>query len=214
MSPQNTPQPSGNTLLTIALIIIIILSISVVAYTTFTTPDEEDTLNNLQQTESPNTKEAPPVLTLRYQNDSITYTQTQIDSLSTIRGYGGYRTSFPGIKGQGNYTGIPIIDLIQPLTQNLTSYTITVYAEDGYTTNYTYEEIQGNISLYDASTPSNPDPIAAGGVTMILASQFEDQPFDLEKDGRFKIAIVNGYDTVTSSTYWAKFVTTIEIHTE
>jgi hypothetical protein len=215
MPLKNKQTSSRNTLLTIALIIIIILSIIIVVYTTFTTPTNEDTHDNIdQQTETPPTKEAPPVLTIRHQDDAIVYTQAQLKNMPSIRGYGGYRTSFPIIKGQGNYTGIPITYLLKPMTQNLTTYIITIYAEDGYTTNYTYEEIQGNILLYDWTNASNAEPIAIGGVTMILAYQFEDQPLDVEIDGRFKIAFINGTDTVTSSKYWAKFVTEIEIYTE
>jgi len=72
----------------------------------------------------------------------------------------------------------------------------------------------GNVSIYDASNASNAEPVSTGGVTMLLAYEFEDSTFNLQKEGRFKVAYVDGIDAITSSHYWAKFVVEIQINTE
>lgn len=213
MPQKNTPQKTDIKLLSAALAIIIIISVIIVAYTTFTSPNNEDTPSDYIDDSFQKIEEVT-VLTLRYQDTTLEYALSDLHSMKTTTGYGGYRTSFPSITGQGNYTGIAFTDLLKPLTQNLTFYTITVYSEDGYITNYTYDEIMGNVSIYDASNASITEPVSTGGVTMLLAYEFEDLALDVQNDGRFKIAYVDGTDAITSSQYWAKFVEEIQINAE
>ena len=213
MPQKNTTQKTDIKILSAALAIIIIISIIIVAYTTFTSPTNEDTPSE-HIDDSFQKIEEVTVLTLRYQDTTLEYALSDLHSMKTTTGYGGYRTSFPSITGQGNYTGIAFTGLLKPLTQNLTFYTITVYSEDGYISNYTYDEIMGNISIYDASNASITEPVSTGGVTMLLAYEFEDSALDVQNDGRFKIAYVDGIDAITSSQYWARFVVEIQINTE
>jgi hypothetical protein len=214
--PTKKPEQKTNTrIITIALAVVIILSIVVVAYTTFTQPtSEDDNTSDDQQNNSSHTKEAPTVLTLSNHDTIIEYTQADINNLETTTGFGGYRTSFPTIQGVGNYTGVAITNLLKPLIQDLTNFSIAVIADDGYISNYSYSEIMGNVSLYNITNASNEEPVSTGGVTMLLAYQFEGQSLDIEKEGRFKIAYVNTTDAITSSRYWTKFVVEIQINPE
>ncbi len=213
--PTKKPEKKSNsTLITTALIIVIIIALAAFAYTTFTPPGENTDDTQDQQNGPSHTKEPPTALTLTNQDTTYTYTKTDITTMPATTGYGGYRTSFPSIKGQGNYTGIPIVELLEPLTQNLTTYSITVIAEDGYISNYSYDEIMGNVSLYDSTNASNEEPISTGGVTLLLAYKYEGQPLDEETDGTFKIVYIDGTNAITSSRYWAKFVVEIQINNE
>ena len=214
MPTKKPEQKSNSPLITTALIIVIIIAIAAVAYTTFIPPGENTDNTQDQQNQQPHTKEPPTALTLTNQDTSYKYTKTDITTMPATTGYGGYRTSLPSIKGQGNYTGIAITDLLEPLTQNLTTYSITVIAEDGYISNYSYQEIMGNVSLYDPTNASNEEPVSTGDVTLLLAYEYEGQPLDEETEGTFKIVYIDGTNTITSSRYWAKFVVEIQINSE
>ncbi|MBU0497905.1 MAG: hypothetical protein KKC68_03290 [Candidatus Thermoplasmatota archaeon] len=207
-----TQKNSNNKLLTILLAVVIIFSIAVLAYTSLAPPTENET-NNTAPSDSNGTdaSKEPIILTITYGEDSQKFTLTQLKNMEYYTGYGGYRTSFPAIKGQGNYTGIPITSLLIPYVETLDSYKITVIAEDDYRSNYTYDEIMGNVSVYDATNASNENPIATGGVTLLLVYTFEGNPLNISQDGHLKIAYVNGPETITSSKYWAKYVTEIHI---
>jgi hypothetical protein len=215
MMPTKKPAKKSNfSIITAALVIVIIIAVAAVAYTTFTPPGENTDDTQDQQNGQPHTKEPPTALTLTYQDTTLKYTKTDITTMTATTGYGGYRTSFPSIKGLGNYTGIALTDLLKPLTQNLTSYSITVIAEDGYISNYSYNEIMGNVSLYDPTNASNEEPISTGGVTLLLAYEYEGQPLDEQTEGTFKIVYIDGYNAITSSRYWARFVDEIQIISE
>jgi hypothetical protein len=200
-------------LISAALIIVILLSVIIFAYTTFTQPttNNGETSNDNQNNDTPHSREEPTILTLFTTDTIIEYTQTEIMEIPSITGRGGFRTSFPSIIGVGNYTGIAMNELLEPLTYNISRYSISVIASDGYISNYTYEEINGNVSIYDATNASNEEPLTSGGVEMILAYEYEGQPLDALQDGRFKIAYISESGSITASKYWAKFVVEIQI---
>ena len=200
-------------ILTIALAIIIIASLGVVLYTTFVPPPntEDITDSNPDQSSDSDMQKEPIVLTITADNITQQYTMTQVQNMESYTGFGGFRTSHGFIKSQGNYTGIKIPTLIEDIIDSSSFSQITVIATDGYSINYTYEEVYGNVSVFDASNASNEDPIGEGGVHMLLAYEFEGKPLNITTDGQLKIAYVNGSDAITSSKYWAKFVAEIQI---
>jgi hypothetical protein len=211
-----------NKILTIFLAIIICIAAVVLLYvnlpkdeTTDDTTDDDITNGdtNGNQTEEP--EEPVTVLTIIYGDEQTNYTLEELESMETITGYGGYRTSDPMIKDQGTYTGVLITELVELTAGSITNYSLFVVSnEDGVIQNqtYNYTTIQGNINIYNSTNASDDTPIDTGGVTMIICYEKDGEYLDEDIDGKIKIAFVNqDEEKITASGLWWKFVVSIEI---
>lgn len=191
--------------ITILLAIIIVVAIGVVIYTNLPDADEKDN--------QPTNGSDSFLLTVSYNGEETSYTLDELKEFDTMTGYGGYRTNFPSIKGQGTYTGVVVTSLVEDIAGDITNYSLKVVAnENGIIENqtYNYSVIKGNVNIYNASNTS--EIIETGGVTMILCYQADGQSLNASKDGTIKVAFVNNEEEkITSAFLWWKFVESIEI---
>jgi len=218
----------SNKLITAVLGLIIIIAAVVILYVNL--PEENDDKDSddgadeeQDDEEQDDTEEEEPedqtedevYLTVVYENKEINYTLEELESLETITGFGGYRTSKPAIRGQGNYTGVPITTLIDLSASDISNYSLRVYSdEEGEIDNitYTYEMAQGEVDIYNSSNASDETPIQKGGVTMIVCYKNEGEYLDEDDDGKLKIAFISeDEELITYSMLWWKFVYKIEI---
>jgi len=192
--------------ITIILAVIIIIAIGVVILTNL--PEKTNNEKN-DSTEKPETS----YLSVLYKGEEKEYILTELTKLESLTGYGGYRTNFPSIKGQGTYTGVVITSLVEEIAGSINNYSIKVVAnERGVIENqtYNYSIIQGTVDIYNASNAS--EVIDTGGVTMILCYQVEGELLNQSKDGKFKIAFINiEEEKITPANLWWKYVESIEI---
>jgi hypothetical protein len=192
--------------ITIILAVVIIIAVGVIIYTNL--PEETNNEND-------DLKETPdiPILIVLYDGEEKEYTLQQLTELDTMSGYGGYRTSYPSIKGQGTYTGVLVTSLVEDIAGPINNYSIKVVAnEEGEIENqtYNYTTINGNVDIYNASNAS--EIIDIGGVNMILCYQVDGKPLNSSKDSNIKIAFINpSEEKITPAFLWWKFVESIEI---
>lgn len=206
-----------NKILTIFLVVILCIAAVVLLYVNLPKDDNiDDTTNgntDNNQTEEP--EEPVTVLTIVYGDEQTEYTLEELESMETITGYGGYRTSYPMIKGQGTYTGVPVTKLVELTAGSITNYSLFVISnEKGDIQNqtYNYTTIQGNINIYNSTNASDDTPIETGGVTMIVCYEKDGEYLDEDSDGKIKIAFVNeDEEKITASGLWWKFVVSIGI---
>jgi hypothetical protein len=136
--------------------------------------------------------------------------ETYIGSLTSYRAYGGFKTSFPSLKGLGYYTGVPINTLCDLVGGIHYGQTLQVTASDDYTINFTYEQVNGDFVTYDNVTgdqvPHNQS------LTTILAYYFNDT--NLTSGGPLRFAIVGPEGLCTDSAYWVQHVVKMEIFDE
>jgi PKD repeat protein len=144
------------------------------------------------------------ILTLTYNGDQKTYTLEDVENMVSITGYGGRINKVGSIEGPFEYKGVPIAVLADEFSLIPTSYTLTTVSTDGYIYNYTEDEIQGNIQVYD--TEGNEQGI--GGVTMILA--YEEDGIQDFPGGPLRIAYVADDEQLTDAFRWSKYVTEID----
>lgn len=188
----------SNIILTFALAVVIIIAVIVIIYVNL--PQQEDT------PPSPSTSEV--LLTFIYGEQHINYTLEDLQNMETYTGYGGYKTRYPSIKGPYEYTGVNVTTLLSKIDNLPINYTLQVTASDGWVTNYSIDEIYGNVTVYNASGNES----GIGGVTMLLAfAENGDLNFS---DGPLRIAFVNDDEPYTDSFLWSKYVVTLEIIAE
>lgn len=210
----------NNKIITILLAIIITFAAIAILYVSL--PQDEDE-SNKNTNYIPLESEEDVIFTVSYLKKAQTglntvvgpYTLYGLENLSSITGYGGYRTSFPAIKGQGTYTGIPVTTLVEQTGEQFTNYTVIVNSnEDGEKNSktYSYDMVQGNLSIYNSTNASDETPISTGGVTMILCYQKDGEYLEESKDGKLKIAFVNEEEElITTAGLWWKYIVSIEI---
>ena len=145
-----------------------------------------------------------PILTVSYGNENYTYTLSQLEKIDDFSGRGGYKTSHDSIKGVGDYTGVRMTKLLDEIGVT-GDYKIQAVASDNYSVNYTIDEINGNVTIYDATG----NETGTGGVTMILAyAENGNYNFD---GGPLRIVYVDGQGDITSSKLWEKQVAEIKV---
>jgi hypothetical protein len=207
----------SNKIITIVLAVIITLAAITVIYISLpqNKENEKTTDENNEQQDGNNQTEESAILTVIYGDEQTNYTLEELEALDSYTGMGGYRTSKPSIKGQGNYTGVPVTTLIGLAAGDIENYSIIVTSDDGEiieNTTYNYSFVRGNVDFYNSSDSSNATPIGNGGLTMVLAYKYEGNHLDESEDGKLKIVFLNeNEELITSSGIWWKYVISIEI---
>ena len=172
-----------NKYITISFVVVLILAFVVLLYITLP----------LEQDKTPPPQKSEVLLTFTYGDQHIQYTLEDLQSMDTYTGHGGYKTRYPSIKGPFEYTGVNITTLLERINTPLVNYTLQVTAHDGWVTNYSLDEIYGNVSIYNASG----NQTGVGGVTMLLA--FVENGVYNFSDGPLRIAFVNDNEPYTDS---------------
>ena len=198
----------NNKIITITLAIIICLATITLIYVNLS--------ENVDNTNNGNTSnEIENVLTVVYADIQDFYNFEDIENLDSITGYGGYRTSYPSIKGQGTYTGVPIEFFVESIAGKIENYSLIVHSDDGVlieNKTYNYSIIQGNLNIYNSTNASDSTPVGTGGVKMIICYKANNEYLDESKDGKIKIAFINeNNELITASNLWWKYVFSIEI---
>jgi PKD repeat protein len=143
-----------------------------------------------------------------YDGSTVVLSETDIGNLASYRAFGGYRTSYPSLKGLGNYTGVPINTFCEMIGGIGSGYSLHIIASDGYLTKMTYEQVNGDFITYDNVTGLQVQHNDT--LTPILAYHCND--LNLTSGGPLRVAIVGPEGLCTDSTFWAKSVVRLEIH--
>jgi hypothetical protein len=173
-------------------------------------------VNLPKQTAPPggSTQPGTTILTVTYNGHQTNYTMKQLELLESFTGEGGYRTSYPAIKGQGNYTGVRIKTLISTLSGVPNNYSIIVFSSDGKNQSFNFSTIMGYVPTYNPDNASDAQPIGYGGLTMTLAYKYEGEFLNESKDGNLKIVFLDDQGSITSSVLWWKYVDAIQVISE
>ncbi len=200
--------PSGekNNLMTIALAIVIIIALVALVYTYMPTEDnkEDDTTADVEN----NTV----LLTINFRDQQNTYTLSELEQFDSYTGDSKIlkQGALPEviINGPTRYTGVKMTTILSEMQNLPDTYNITVTASDGWQSQYTYQQIQGNVTAYDENTG---DTIGNSQVNMVLAYKQENEYLTNETDGPLKLVFLEN-DTITSSRMISKYVTSITIN--
>ena len=143
------------------------------------------------------------ILTLTYRDEHRYYTLDDLLAFDSITGNGGRLKVTGDVIPPWEYTGVIISTLAQEFSDIPSEYCMQAIADDGYIVNYTFDEIQGEVMVYD----NDGNEIGIGGVYMILATKENGQT---GYDGSLRIAFINQDEPITFSALWAKYVVEIK----
>jgi hypothetical protein len=194
-------------LITAGLIIIVAIAVITILYVNLS---QENKKSENRSDITNGEVDTTTVLSLMYNDKMINFTQSDLEDLERYKGSGRYiKTGWlPTVKIDGpyNFTGIRITMLINQFGNPPENYNIIVESSDGLTSEYTYDETQGTVSIYNETG----NITGTDGVTMIIAYKQDDEYLTYETDGPLRVAFVNN-GKITSSRLWAKWVVSIEI---
>lgn len=187
----------------IAVIAIAVLVVGVVSWQVFpfsAKPQKSTSLVNL-----------PPInLTIVGLNGTnLVLNEKDIGNLTSFESKGGFKTSIGSLQEIGNYTGVPISELLAPVGGMNSDCSLNVSASDGYSMVYTYSQVQGeNFTSY---SPATGDEVKANqSFTMILA-YYQNGANLTSDEGPLRLAIVGLQGLLTDGHFWIKWVTKLEI---
>jgi hypothetical protein len=150
-------------------------------------------------------EESEPILAVVYENVTWEYTVGDLEALDAYTGTGGMSTK-SGIKGPNNFTGVRFTLLFEDIgVANVTTVEAKVIAADGYNKTFSSDIFLGNVTVYDATGNET-----SGNVTLVIAYEQDDAAL-MADDGPLQLAYVSAQPLFTSSSYWVKQVTTIEV---
>ena len=194
-------------LITIILAIIILIAIIALVYINL---PKDETKEEDKTEDDDIIPVGEEILSIIYESQQINFTLLDLEDLDAYSGSGSFIKTkvLPEviINGPYNFTGVKFSTLISQIDNLPDNYNITVTASDGWTSEFTMYQTNGEIDLYNETG----DILEEGNVTMILA-YIEDSEYITDEDvGPLRVAFV-GEDVITESNLWSKMVESIEI---
>lgn len=195
-----TEGESKNKIITVGLVIVIFFAIAVLVYVNLPEQENED-----QETE------LRGYVNVIYDDQSYNFSLNDLIKMDLIEGTGNYIKLgwLPEIviDGPFNYSGVDMTTILGKIEDLPDQYNITVTASDGRESIYSYEEIIGNVDIYNKTG----NITGNGGVKMILAFKHDGEYIEDPEEGPLRIAFVDD-GSITSSRLWTKLVVSIEIN--
>jgi hypothetical protein len=136
----------------------------------------------------------------------VVLNSTDIASLPSIRGLGGFRPSIVD-----NYTGVPLTNLCNLVGGIGNDSVVRITGSDNYSQTFSYDQIvNGNLTTYDPTTGNivpHSEPL-----TLIIAYYKDDA--NLTNQGPLMVAIIGPEGLGTAGKLWVYYVTEIQILNE
>jgi len=135
------------------------------------------------------------------------YTMADLKAMDATEGYGGWKNKLGNITGPKLYKGVALKDLMALVGVGTTA---TVIATDGYTLEFTADELEGNVKVYDKETGEEIADYAAD-VTLILAYSVDGKALS-SNDGALRVALVSeAADQITDSKKWVGQIMGVDV---
>lgn len=152
----------------------------------------------------------PSTTTLTLTADSYTITKTadEILTMPSVTGIGATIKSGT-VSNLGTYTGVSMIYLCEQVGTLSSSSTVHVIATDGYTQDYTYDEVYNNaLATFNVTTGV---AIPNEGTTMIVAYSYNGGELTSSQGGPLRVLLVSDDGVAMTAKISAKYVASITI---
>ena len=131
----------------------------------------------------------------------------QLGALKSTTANGGY--SGEGKTYVGNFTGVPVLTLLNEVGGISSSNNVTFIGSDGYQVTFTYQQVQGqDINTFNPTTGAAVQPTQP--LTVIVAYDCNGTILTPDK-GPLSVAIVGPQGLYTNGYWWAYFLVKIEV---
>jgi hypothetical protein len=148
------------------------------------------------------------VLKVTGPDGTMAFSIADLKAMTETRGYGATKNKAGTISSAKMYRGVAIKDLMALIGGGTT---VDAIATDGYTVNYTADQVNGVVTMFDPATGDEITTIT-GPMTMILAYESEGNAFGTS-DGPLRVVFVTPTaEQATMSNLWARSVLGLMVH--
>lgn len=189
--------------ISVILVVVIIFAICVLVYTNLV----EKEPGNSDIVQPPLEEHEDNVLTLSVDSTSYNYSLNELMTFDSISGKGLYINKVGKINGPNNYTGVSMVVLLDAVESIPYNYTIQAIASDGYSINYTMDEVKGKVLVYNETGVE----IGTKNLTMIVAYKENGEFLNETTSGPLRIAFIDEQGQITNSGMWLRSIVKIEI---
>ena len=200
---ETTPTNKFSKYIAIVLAIVIIAAVGVYAYTTFVQKESPESENNTPPVVEPD----ETLLVISVGSQSYNYTLDNLTALGTITELGSYINKVGKVTGPNNYTGVTVSMLLSSIPSLPVNYTFHAVASDGYARNYSIDELNGHVIVFNGTGAE----IGIGNLTMIVAYKENGVLLNETTKGPLRIAFVDTEPLITNSGLWLSSLLKIEI---
>ena len=192
-----------NKFVMIALVSVMIIAVGIYAYTQLVEKESVST----DQDQPPLAKPSEIVLTVSMNNQNYNYSFGELTSLEAMVGKGKYINKIGKITGPYNYTGVSIPVFLDSIGNVPDNYSLKAVASDNYSIDYTYEEAQGTVMVYNETGGE----IGIRNMTMIIAYQENKEVLTDESGGPLRIAFIDEDGSITQSGSWLRSLVELQV---
>ncbi|MDH7517312.1 MAG: molybdopterin-dependent oxidoreductase [Candidatus Thermoplasmatota archaeon] len=149
------------------------------------------------------------LLTIVFGSKYFNYSLDDLMDFEVVTGRGGYKRQDGTIIGPNNYTGVSLLEILDSIDSMPENYTIEAFAKDDRYFDYSIDEINGHVMIYNESG----NETGIGNLTMIISYKENNVLLNESLGGPLKIVFVDEVGSITDSSLWAKWLVKIEIIT-
>ncbi|MFW6121353.1 MAG: hypothetical protein ACOC80_10715 [Petrotogales bacterium] len=202
MAKKREHEDRFNRYISVVLAVVIIAAVGIYAYTHLVEKEPATSANDQSHVELEET-----LLTISVGSETFNYSLNQLIELDSITGSGKYINKVGKITGPNSYTGVPMNELLGTIESLPENYTLRAIASNGYSVNYSMDEVHGLVSVYNETG----DEIGTENMTMIIAYKENGELLNQTTSGPLRVAFVDGEAFITSSGMWLRSLVKIEI---
>ena len=203
MTKKSGQEDKFNKYISVVLAVVIIAAVGVYAYTHLV--EKEPATSGSDQ--PPVVEPEQTLLTVSVGSEIFNYSLNQLMELDSIAGSGKYINKVGKITGPHNYTGVSMSVLLGTIESLPENYTLQAIASDGYSVNYSMDEVNGQVSVYNETG----DEIGTENMMMIIAYKENGELLNETTGGPLRVAFVDEQGFITSSGMWLRSLVKIEI---
>ena len=139
-----------------------------------------------------------------------TYSLADLKAMTPVSGWAGQISSTGTITGPDQYTGVPLVDLLNAVGGITENNAVRVSAKDGYSMTLSYNQITAGSGFPCIDSTTGKEVAAASPLTIFVAYQVGGQPLD-DSVGPMRLGILTSKTQVTDGHWWVKWTQKIEV---
>ena len=137
-----------------------------------------------------------------------TLSYDEIKAMPSYEGWGGFFSTAGVVSGPFKVKGVPLESLCEQVGGVSPSQAVLVYAVDGYSMVFDYDQISGKFDTYD---PQTMKPTPHGELKLILMYREDGKPLSHDDGKPLRIATAGTDKLLTEGHFWVKWINKIEV---
>jgi DMSO/TMAO reductase YedYZ molybdopterin-dependent catalytic subunit len=137
-----------------------------------------------------------------------TLSYDEIKAMPAYEGWGGFFSTSGIVSGPFKVKGVPLESLCDRVGGVTSSQAVVVYAVDGYSMVFDYDQISGRFDTYD---PQTMKPTPHGELKLLLMYREDGKPLSHDEGKPLRVATAGTDKLLVEGHFWVKWINKIEV---